>query len=187
MFMFRATRLRKKLLTYSFTHTDAEYYVRELAGYINEDPGNLSRELSALEKEGLYHSSKKGSLKIFSVNKNYPLFNELKEMIFKTEGVEGSLRELVHSFNGIEIAFIYGSYARGTEKESSDIDLFIVGNIVENTWVAALNELERKLNREINYVYYDPVEFKQKQKQVGKFLHSVTHGKVIMLKGALND
>ena len=57
------TRLRKRLLTYSFTHPDEEYYVRELAGIIDEDPGNLSRELRKFEKEGIYRSFSKGGLK----------------------------------------------------------------------------------------------------------------------------
>jgi len=37
------TKLRRKLLTYSFTHPDENYYVRELASLIDEDAGNLSR------------------------------------------------------------------------------------------------------------------------------------------------
>ena len=43
-------KLRKKLLTYSFTHPDESYYVRELANLIGMDAGNLSRELKNLRK-----------------------------------------------------------------------------------------------------------------------------------------
>jgi predicted nucleotidyltransferase len=186
MFLLKATKLRKNLLAYVFTHVDGAYYVRELAGLINDDPGNLSRELASLEKEGLFVSSKKGNLKLYSLNKAYPLFDELKNVVSKTEGVVGSLRELVGCFKGIELAFIYGSYATGKEKESSDIDLFIVGDLNEQNWVEALNTVERKLNREINYVYFDPVEFKKKMSDNGKFIHSVTKGKMLMLKGDLN-
>ncbi len=42
------TKLRKKLLAYSFVHVDDSYYVRELGILIDEDPGNLSRELKKL-------------------------------------------------------------------------------------------------------------------------------------------
>jgi hypothetical protein len=45
------TKLRKKLLTYSFTHLGENYYVRELCGLIDGDPGNLSRELRTLEED----------------------------------------------------------------------------------------------------------------------------------------
>jgi predicted transcriptional regulator with HTH domain len=95
------TKLRKKLLTYSFTHPDEDYYVRELSGLIQEDPGNLSRELRILEEEGLYTSVTRGRVKLYSLNKKYPLFRELKKIIFKTEGVEGTLKEVVGRFKGI--------------------------------------------------------------------------------------
>lgn len=75
-------KLRHKLLAYSFTHSDASYYVRELALLINEDPGNLSRELRKLEREGIYQSVKKGNAKFYSLDKQYPLFNELKKITF---------------------------------------------------------------------------------------------------------
>jgi len=85
------TKLRKKLLTYSFTHPDEDYYVRELASLIDEDAGNLSRELRKLEAEGLYRSFSRGRVKFYSLNKTYPLFNELKKIVFKVEGIENSL------------------------------------------------------------------------------------------------
>ena len=50
MSVLLSTKLRKKLLTYSFTHPDENYYVRELR-LIEEDPGNLSRELKIWRKK----------------------------------------------------------------------------------------------------------------------------------------
>jgi DNA-binding transcriptional ArsR family regulator len=80
--LFRSKTLQK-LLSHVFSDTDAVFYVRELAGLIKEDPGNLSRELSRLEKDGLMVSVKKGSLKLFSLNKDYPLYKELKQIMIK--------------------------------------------------------------------------------------------------------
>ena len=59
------TKLRKKLLSYFFTHSDENFYVREMASLIHEDAGNLSRELRLLEKEGLCVSSSRGKLKFY--------------------------------------------------------------------------------------------------------------------------
>ena len=75
--------------------------MRELSHLINEDPSNLSRELKRLEDEGLYTSMIKGSLKFFSLYKRYPLFKELKKIIFKTEGVQGSLKDLLQRMRGL--------------------------------------------------------------------------------------
>jgi hypothetical protein len=35
---------------------------------------------------------------LYSLNKKYPLFRELKEIIFKTGGVEGNLKEVIERF-----------------------------------------------------------------------------------------
>lgn len=180
------TRLRQKLLTYSFTHPDEEYYVRELASLIDMDTGNLSRELKKFEKEGLYRSFSKGGLKFYSLNKSYPLFKEIKNIIFKTEGVEGSIRHLVSRYKWISGAFIYGSYAKNKEKKVSDIDIILVGKFSLNTFTREIRKLESELNREINFTYYSKEEFNKEKQKKGAFLDIILKGKIIMLKGVLN-
>lgn len=179
------TKLRRKLLAYSFTHADDQYYVRELSGLIDEDPGNLSRELKRLEDEGLYTSVTRGSVKLYSLNKKYPLFKELKQIIFKTEGVEGSLNQIVREYKGISLAFIYGSYAKNMEKKTSDIDLVVVGEVPNGEFTRDIRDLEARLNREINYTVYERGEFEKERKKQGGFLQLVLADKIIMLKGEL--
>ena len=179
------TKLRRKLLAYAFTHVDEEYYVRELSGLIDGDPGNLSRELKRLEAEGLYTSVTRGRIKLYSLNKKYPLFKELKEIIFKTEGVEGSLNQIVRGYTGIALAFIYGSYAKNKENGSSDIDLVVVGKLPNGEFVREIRALEARLNREINYTVYERGEFEKERKKQGGFLHLVLTDKIILLKGEL--
>ena len=84
MSVFLGTKLRKKLLAYSFKNPDESYYVRELSGLIKEDPGNLSRELRKLEEEGLYNSITRGNAKFYSLNKSYPLFREVKKIVLNS-------------------------------------------------------------------------------------------------------
>lgn len=179
------TKLRRKLLGYAFTHPEGNYYVRELASYIHEDPGNLSRELRRLEEEGLYKSVTRGRIKLYSLNKNYPLFRELKTIIFKTEGVEGSLKRLIEADKGIRFAFIYGSYAKNKERAASDIDLVLVGDFNRDVFTDAARRLEGQLNREINFNAYTADEFKIERKKHGSFLNLVLKDKIIILKGRL--
>ncbi len=183
MFLLLNSKLRRKLLTYSFTHPDENYYVRELSHLIDEDPGNLSRELKRLEDEGLYSSVTKGRIKLFSLNKKYPLYKELKKIIFKTEGVEGSLRELVRRHEGITLAFLYGSYAKNRERKTSDIDLVVVGEFPRDSFSRDVRQLESRLNREINFTAYGKGEFGKERKKEGGFLNLVLEDKIIVLKG----
>lgn len=180
------TKLRRKLLAYSFTHPDEDYYVRELSGLIQEDPGNLSRELRILEEEGLYTSMTRGQVKLYSLNKKYPLFRELKKIIFKTEGVEGTLKELVGGVKGISIALIYGSYAKEREKKTSDIDLIAVGRFSRNKFTQEIRTLELKLGREINFTVYTQDEFEKEKRKEGGFLNLILKDKIVILKGTLD-
>ena len=183
MFALLNSKLKRKLLTYSFTHPDESYYVRELASLIREDPGNLSRELKKLEDEGLYTSAVKGRVKVFSLNKKYPLFKELKKIVSKTEGVQGSLEGLVRKHPGITLAFVYGSYAKEREKKSSDIDLVVVGEFARGPFTRDVRELESKLNREINFTHYSRSEFERERKGEGGFLNLILKDRIVVLKG----
>jgi len=181
------TNLRKKILAYSFTHPDEEYYVRELAAIIDEDAGNLSRELRKLEEEGLYKSFSKGGLKFYSLNKKYPLFEEIKKIIFKTEGVEGALKNLISRYNKLILfAFIYGSYAKNKEKKTSDIDLAVIGRFPLNNFTQDIRKLESRLNREINFTHYSKEEFNKERQKKGSFLDTILKDKIIILEGALD-
>ena len=178
--------MRKKLLSYSFAHPGENYYVRELSGLIDEDPGNLSRELKKLEKEGLFISFSKGKEKYYSLSKNYPLLPELKKIVSKTVGLEGSLRDLVAGFKGISLAFIHGSYASGKEKKNSDIDLVVVGRLPEKEFTHQIRRLESRLNREINFTPYTEEDFLAERNKEGAFLNLVVKGKTTILKGSLD-
>jgi predicted nucleotidyltransferase len=184
---FTGSKLRSKLLSYFFTNPEKSFYVRQLGIILNVDPGNLSRELRKLEQEGIFISSTKGSIKFYSLDKKYPLFNDLKNIVFKTEGIEGSLRQLVSEYAGIELVFIYGSYAKGKEQVNSDIDIVVVGSFPRDEFTRKLRMLESRLNREVNFSSYTKTEFGKESQIKGGFLNIVIKGKVILLKGNLND
>lgn len=180
------SRLRNKILLHFFTNIDDEIYLREMALRLKEDPGNLSKELSRLEKEGIFISQFRGKQKYFFLNKAYPLFNELKSIIFKTIGIQGSLQNITNEISGIVSAFIYGSFANGKENASSDIDLcLIVKNSVfdEDDFILKIDSLEKFISREINYIYYSKEEWEKQIKENDSFITNIKTGPKIILKG----
>ncbi|MCF7887200.1 MAG: nucleotidyltransferase domain-containing protein [Candidatus Omnitrophica bacterium] len=181
------SKARKSLFSLYFTNPDKAYYLRELEREINTPVSIIRKELTALEKEGLFTSYRKGNLRYYKLNKDYPLYTELKNIVSKTVGVEGLLRKTISSIENIDIAFIYGSYAQNKEKAASDIDLFIVGQINENKLIEKINNLEKKLNREINYSLYSKKEFVNKKAEDDPFIKNVLKKKKILLLGDAND
>ena len=79
------SQLRSKLLVYFFKNQDAKHYLREIATIVKLDPGNLSRELRYLEKEGLFQSKRRGNQKCFFLNPNYEYYEDLKKMVIGGE------------------------------------------------------------------------------------------------------
>jgi predicted transcriptional regulator len=75
------SQLRGKLLTYFFDHEDAKHYLREIASMLELDPGNLSRELRHLEREGLFLSKKRGNQKCFFLNPSYQYLEDLRRIV----------------------------------------------------------------------------------------------------------
>ena len=49
-------------------------------------------------------------------------------MILKTTAVDVILREALQPVQGIELAVLYGSFARGEATTRSDLDLMIIGD-----------------------------------------------------------
>jgi len=181
------SKLRKNLLSYFFTNPECNLYLREIASIIGADPGNLSKELSKLEKEGIFLGHERGNQKYFSLNKKYPLFKELKSIIFKTVGIKGTLEELLKNIKGIKCAFLYGSYANSKENTSSDIDLMLIidKNIFSETpFLEKIHELSRRFSREINYSYYPLNEWQNKIKEKDSFILNIIKQPKIMLIGS---
>ena len=180
------SRLRNKILLHFFTNVDDEMYLREMALRLKEDPGNLSKELSKLEQEGIFISQFRGKQKYFFLDKAYPLFNELKSIIFKTIGIQGSLQNIINEISGIVSAFIYGSFATGKENASSDIDLcLIVKDSVfnEHNFISKIDGLGKTISREINYIYYSEEEWKKQINKNDSFIINIKMGPKIILKG----
>ena len=180
------SRIRAKILGWLFTHPDESFFVRQIALILKEDPTNVSREMARLEDLGILRSKRNGNLKHFQTNQECPFFEELKGLVLKTTGVTGRIRASLERLAGIELAFIYGSYAKGEEKADSDVDLLIIGNADMDRLDSNLGKLEKMLGREINYLLYSMEEFKSKRKAKDGFLMDVIAGEKIMVIGAEN-
>lgn len=177
------SRTRSKILGLFFSHPDEEFFVREMERRIKENINSVRRELNKLMELGILLSYKKGNQMYFRINKDLPIYEELKMIFIKTDGLADELKQVLGKEKGIESAFIYGSWAEGKEKLQSDIDLFIVGEVDEHRFILGLNDLEKKLSREINYVIFDSNEIEKRMKQNDPFVKNVIEGSKIVLVG----
>ncbi len=179
--LFSSTRA--ELLSLFFNNPDSKFYLREIARHIGKDAAGIKRELDTLVKIGILGREKRGIQKYYFADKRSPIFSEMKGLIFKTTGVEGSVKAALSRLKGVRAAFIYGSYAKGAEKEDSNINLMVIGqvNITElNDMVMALEE---KLKREIDYLVFDEQEYRKRKDAKDPYIREIVKGKKIFLVG----
>jgi predicted nucleotidyltransferase len=177
------TKNRAELLKLFFTNPDKAFYMQEIGRILEKKPGSFQRTLNNLVSEGILESEYKANARYFKVNKNYPLIKEFKSIVFKTVGIIGTLKDILSGIRHINIAFIYGSYAKAKENYLSDIDIVIIGNPNEDELIKRLDQLEEKLQREINYKFYTLKTFKTDIKEKEPFISEILREKKIMLIG----
>ena len=182
------SKTRQTILKAFVESSDAEYYTRQLAKLYKISVGTLHRELKRLSASGILKERKVGNIKLFSLNKQNPLYEEIKNIIYKTQGVISFIRDAISGIKGIKVAFIYGSFAKGDERQDSDVDMFLVGDSIdEDKLIQAINDVEKKLFKEINYTRYTESEYRKEKKKKNSFILEVIRGKKTFIKGGEGD
>ncbi len=180
------SKTKRKLLKLFVLHPERSFYIREIERLIQEPVAAVRRELGYLEEAGFLKSRHEGNLKYFEVNTDSPIYSELKRIIYSTIGFGDYLREKLHDFDSIDLAFIYGSVARNEENTQSDIDLLIVGAVGDRSFHQTISALEMETGREINYSLMTKEEFEDRLKKKDVFLTRVLSEEKIILKGSLD-
>jgi len=182
---FITSKTKRKLLKLFLTNPDKSFYIRQMGKITNEPINAIRRELGYLEAAGFLDAHREGNLKYYKINKNFPFYEELKRMIYATIGLGDYLRERILKQESIDLAFIYGSVARNEEGSRSDIDLFVVGDIMESELHKITSDIEASIRREINYVLMTKQEFQQRLLNNDSFLKRVLKEDKIVIKEGL--
>jgi len=177
------SKARQQLLAYYFTNPTARHHLRDLAERLSIDPSNLSKELGRLERDGLFRSEVIGRQKYFQLNREYPLFDEVRKIVAKTIGAAQLIAQSLKKIEGIDEAYLYGSFASNQQDAASDIDVLMIGSAREKDLAQAVGRLERQLGREINYTVLTPKEFGSRRARKDAFLENVWHNKRVSLIG----
>ena len=138
-------------------------------------------------EEGIVLSEYRANARYFRANKNYPLYEEIKSIVFKTVGIIGSIRDVLQEVGGVRLAFIYGSCAKEKEYPLSDIDLVVIGKVDEDTLIEELDKLEKLLRRDVNYKLYSARELKRDLREKEPFLKEILHDKKVFVMGGEHE
>ena len=156
--------IRRKIIILFVYNQQKEFYLSEIGRLVKTTPGTAQRELNRLLAMDFIRFRKKGNLSLYKLNPGYALLKEIEVIVRKTFGAEVELKKELGKVKGISFAFLFGSYAKGSLKSDSDIDLFIVGDPAEDDVYRAVRKVEEIVGREINYHTAGEAEFAHKSK-----------------------
>lgn len=182
-----SSKARVEILKLFLFNTQNSYYQNQISTLTNQPIRAVQRELKRLESIHLIKKHSEGNRIYYQINPECPILEELKSIFFKTVGIAKELKIHLQENKDIAVAFIYGSYAKGQENSTSDIDLMVIGDISSRKLSSILTKPKNTLGREINYVVYTKKEFKQKLQKKNHFIKSVLNEKKIFLIGTQDE
>ncbi|MDE1765974.1 MAG: nucleotidyltransferase domain-containing protein [Thaumarchaeota archaeon] len=170
------------ILKLLFWHSTASFHSNDISRRTGLSPSTVSKELHNILSLGLVLKTTRGNLVLYQINSQSVIYNELRQIFVKFEFVDQLVAKDLAGFD-IKFALIFGSFARGAETESSDVDLLIVGDAPQNLVLGAVSDIEGSIGREINAIVWREEEFYQKAKNGIALVEEIVKNPVIMITG----
>jgi predicted nucleotidyltransferase len=168
------TAYRRQVLGLLLLRPDDSLHVREISRLTGVPAGSLHRELRILADAEMLLREPAGNQVRYRANRANPLYPELAEIFRKTVGLVDLLRDALSPLSRkIKVAFVFGSVPQGTQRSSSDIDLFVIGSVTLSDVVPALAHLRERLGREVNPVVMSASEFTSQSREHDRFVTRV--------------
>ncbi|MBI3157774.1 MAG: nucleotidyltransferase domain-containing protein [Burkholderiales bacterium] len=175
---------RRKALSILLLHPERRLHVREIARLAGSPAGTMVKELDRLHRAGLLLKTPVGNQVHFAANPDSPVFTELAALLKKTVGLVDVLVDALSSLKSrITFAFVFGSVARGTENERSDVDVIVVGDVDFQSVIHALYPAQNELQREINPKVFTIAEWHERTRARSSFITDIVAKPKIFLIG----
>lgn len=149
--LFRSPE-QERLLAELFIFSEGPLTLSELARRAGTSVAGAHKEVERLEASGLVTSKSSGRSRLVEPNRVSPVYQELHGLLTKSMGPEPLLRAALSEINGIETAFIFGSWADPHQTAPQDIDLMVIGDPDIGQVYDSVSEVEGEVGRPINVV-----------------------------------
>lgn len=179
LFRSRAQVLILKLL---FLNSSSEFHANDMARKTGLAPSTIAKEMPVIQNIGLALRRTQGNLVFYKINNQSVIYNELKRIFLKFEMLDEIISRNLPK-EKIKYALIYGSFAKGTESQSSDIDLLVIGDVNEDALLRSISKTERTIGREINYLLWKEEEFLERVEKKIPLIKEISKTSVMMIAG----
>ncbi len=171
-----------RLLAHVYLRSERATTLSALARELDLSHTTLSREADKLERAGLIRSERVGNQRRLHPNEESVYFPALRDLLVRAFGPVPLMERSLRRSDGVEKAFLYGSWAARYLGEAgdapNDLDLLVVGSPQRSALARIARDLEHQLGYEINPIVVPAEEWEAKK---SGFLQSVARGPLVEL------
>lgn len=164
---------------------DDELSITDLAARAHLAYPTAHREVARLLDAGILAEREVGRTRLVRANQDSPLVGPLREILLVATGPVALLAEELAELSGVEVAFLYGSFAarmQGVEGPApKDIDVMVVGEPDAAAVYDACSRVEQLVGRPVNPTIVTAAEFGRDS----GFLEHVRSNPIIPILGEL--
>lgn len=176
------SRTRVKLLRLFLTHSEDQYFVRELARTIEEQINSVRRELNNLEEMGLLFSHVQDKKKYYRVDPDFVLLNELRALIFKSRLT--TEKEFIHSIRGLGSIQYLALMGYFVNDQDAKVDLFVVGTVSRTRLLKLLEQFRVSFGTQLRFTVMRSEEYHYRKDVTDKFLYEILNAnKIVVIDG----
>lgn len=148
------SRQQGEILARLLGDPELEASVTDIATMVGVPVSSAHREVERAEAAGIVASRKIGNVRLVRADTDSPYYRGLADVLVKAFGPPQVLAEVLDAVDGIEAAYIYGSWAArwsGDEgvRPIADIDVLVLGAPERDRLYAALSVAEERLGRPV--------------------------------------
>jgi hypothetical protein len=163
-----SSNTRIKLLNNFLLNTDEEFFIRELTRKLDEQINSIRRELDNLKKIGLLRSKVRNRKKYYYVNKDFIIFNELRDILIKASSTDEQMARKITKMGDVELMALSGIFIG----RDSPVDLLIVGDVDKNKLQAYLSE-SSKIDKDVKFTIISKKDFLYRLECKDKFVYDM--------------
>jgi predicted nucleotidyltransferase len=152
-----------QILGATYLEPERHFTMPELVERSSRPQPTVAREVGRLIEAGLLETQLRSGRRSVWANTTSPIFAELHSILLKTIGPKAVLETQLRGLPGVDLALIYGSWARRYHGEPGplpqDVDLMVIGTADVGEVRAEAERASRTLGRDVNVTLLTPEEW----------------------------
>jgi hypothetical protein len=149
-----------------FINPDTISYLRQLSDEFKESTNSVRLELNSLTEAKILLKQKCGNTVAYRANSKHPLFNDIRNIILKSIGIDKVIDSIIENIGRPELIILTGDYAKGID--SGIIDIIIVGSVNKSKLDKYINSVEKIISRKVRYLVLSKEDFNSLKNKLKK-------------------